>query len=89
MQRALSQANTAVDKQQRLITRMEKDIVVKTELLVEDGLVKEERIALLNDIETLKLQLLDAVDQLPAIQRDARRAEQSYNQAERRFAHYQ
>ena len=89
LQRALSQANAAVDKQQRLITRMEEDIVVKTELLVEDGLVKEERIALLNDIETLKLQLLDAVDQLPAIQRDARRAEQSYNQAERRFAHYQ
>ena len=57
--------------------------------LVEDGLVKEERIQLLNDIETLKLQLLDAVDQLPVLQRDARRAEHSYHQAERRFAHYQ
>jgi hypothetical protein len=89
LQRELSQANAVVDKQQRLLTQLEKDILVKTELLVEDGLVREERIQLLNDIETLKLQLLDIADQLPAVQRDARRAERNYHQAQQRFAHYQ
>ncbi|GAB2916904.1 DUF2799 domain-containing protein [Rheinheimera gaetbuli] len=89
LQRELNQANAVVDKQQRLLSRLEKDIVVKTELLVEDGLVKEERIQLLNDIEALKLQLLDIADQLPSLQRDVRRAEQHYHQAQLNFAHYQ
>ena len=89
LQRELNQANSAVEKQQRLLTRLEQDITVKTELLVEDGLVKEERIQLLDDIEALKLELVEAVDRLPALQQDVRRAQTQYQQAERRFSSYQ
>ena len=89
LQRALKQANSAVEKQQRLLTRLEQDITVKTELLVEDGLVKEERIQLLDDIEALKLELVAATDLLPALQQDVRRAQTLYQQAERRFSFYQ
>ena len=89
LQRALKQANSAVEKQQRLLTRLEQDITAKTELLVEDGLVKEERIQLLDDIEALKLELVAATDLLPALQQDVRRAQTLYQQAERRFSFYQ
>lgn len=88
LQRALNQANAAVEKQQRLLTRLEKDIALKTELLVEDGLVKEERIQLLNDIEALKVQVMDVLDSLPALQQGVRRAQQQYQQAEQRFSSY-
>jgi hypothetical protein len=89
LQRALSNARSAVDKQQRLLRQLEKDISVKTELLVEDGLVKEERVAILADIETLKGELIDAAQRVPQLERDVRRAENAYAQAEQRFAHYQ
>ena len=89
LQRALNQANSAVDKQQRLLGRLEKDIVEKTELLVEDGLVKEERIQLLDDIEALKLELVEAADLIPALHQEVRRAQAQYQQAERRFSAYQ
>ena len=78
-----------MDKQQRLLAQLEKDITLKTDLLVEDGLVKEERVAILADIESLKAELVDAAHILPQLERDARRAEKAYFQAEQRFAHYQ
>lgn len=89
LQRAASNARSAVDKQQRLLRQLEKDIVVKTELLVEDGLLKEERVAILADIEALKGELVDAAQQLPQLERDLRRAEKAYSQAEQRFVSYQ
>ena len=88
-QMALSYARTAVDKQQRLLVQLEKEISVKTELLVEDGLTKDERLAILADIESLKAELVDAVYRLPALERELQRSEQRFNQVSRQFAHYQ
>ncbi|WP_445768250.1 hypothetical protein [Rheinheimera sp.] len=89
LQSTLNNARATLDKQQRALKQLEKDISVKTELLVEDGLVKEERIQLLDDIEALKLELVAATDRLPALQQDVRRAQTLYQQAERRFSFYQ
>ena len=88
-QMALSYARTAVDKQQRLLVQLEKEISVKTELLVEDGLTKDERLAILADIESLKAELVDAAYRLPALERELQRSEQRFNQVSRQFAHYQ
>lgn len=89
LQRELNSARSALDKQQRLLAQLEHDISVKTEMLVEDGLIKEERVAILADIEVLKAELVDAAHQLPQLEREIRRAEKAYAQAEQRFAHYQ
>jgi hypothetical protein len=89
LQRAVNSARSTLDKQQRLLTKLEHDIVVKTELLVEDGLTRDERIALLNDIEAAKQQLLETADHLPVLQQNIRRAEQALARGEQSLAHYQ
>lgn len=88
LQRAVASARANFDRQQQQIDKAEKSIVIKTDLLVEDGLVKEERVQLLNEIETLKAELIDMINMLPALQRDIRRAEQQQQQAEQRFTSY-
>ena len=89
MQRAVNAARSAFDKQQRLITQLEQDIVAKTELLVEDGLTRDERIALLNDIESTKHQLLETADYMPELEQNINRAEQGLARGEKNFAKYQ
>lgn len=88
LQSTLNNARSALDKQQRALKQLEKDISVKTELLVEDGLLKDERISILADIETLKAQLVETADALPALAREVSRAERAYQKAEQRFANY-
>jgi hypothetical protein len=88
LQRAVSSARNALDKQQRELTKMEKDIVVKTELLVADGLKKDERITLLNEIESLKQNLFAVSAQLPVLEQDIRRAEQALVRGEQAFIQY-
>lgn len=89
LQRAVNGARSAYDKQQRLLSRLEQDIVVKTELLVEDGLTRDERISLLNEIEDTKYQLIAAADALPGLEQNIRRAEQELARGEQQFANYQ
>ena len=89
LQRALNNAHAAVDKQQRLLSSLEQDIEAKTDLLVEDGLKKEQRIALLEEIDAMKAQFVDAVNALPGLERDVAKAEKLLAQSEKRFSHYQ
>ncbi len=88
LQSAMNTARSALDKQQRALKQLEKDISVKTELLVEDGLLKDERVSILADIEALKAQLVETADALPALAREVSRAERAYQKAEQRFANY-
>ena len=87
-QQAVNGARANLDRQHQQISNLEKTIAGKTGLLVEDGLVKEERIQLLNEIEALKVELMDMINQLPALQREVRRTEQQQQQAEQRFISY-
>lgn len=87
-QQAMSAASSALEKQQRLLTKLEKDISTKTALLVEDGLVKEQRLAILADIEALKAELVDAAYQLPLLEGDWAQADKQLQRIEQRFAHY-
>ncbi|MDP5142401.1 DUF2799 domain-containing protein [Rheinheimera baltica] len=89
LQRAVNAARSAFDKQQRLLTQLEQDIVVKTELLVEDGLTRDERIALLNEIEDAKHQLIETADYMPELEQNINRAEQALARGEKNFAKYQ
>lgn len=89
LQRAVNNARSAVEKQQRLLTTLEQDIETKTELLVEDGLKKEQRIALLDEIDAMKGQYVEVMNTLPALQREVGRAEKLLAQGEKRFSHYQ
>lgn len=88
LQSTLNNARSALDKQQRALKQIEKDISVKTELLVEDGLLKDERVSILAEIETLKAELVETADALPALAREVSRAERAYQKAEQRFANY-
>lgn len=84
--RAVENARSEIDKQQREQAELEQDITGKTEQLVADGLVKEQRLVLLEEIEELKQALLASVKQLPVLQRELRRAEQAYSKLQQRFA---
>lgn len=84
--RAVDSARSEIDKQQREQAGLEQDITDKTEQLVADGLVKEQRLVLLEEIEQLKQALLASVKQLPVLQRELRRAEQAYGKLQQRFA---
>ncbi|WP_372626311.1 DUF2799 domain-containing protein [Arsukibacterium sp.] len=85
LQRGLNSARSAAEKQHRLISALEQDIVSNTELLVADGLSREERVQLLYDIEMLKSELDHAINLLPALEHDAHLAEQAYIKAEQRL----
>jgi hypothetical protein len=87
-QQAASNARAELDRQQQHLNNLEKDIAVKTSLLVEDGLIKDERIQLLNEIETLKAEFIGMINQLPALEREVRRTEQQQQQTEQRFVSY-
>ncbi|WP_213998551.1 DUF2799 domain-containing protein [Arsukibacterium sp.] len=89
LQQAVANARTSIDRQHQQIKKTEKMINSKTDLLVEDGLVKDERIQLLTEIELLKTELMDLYDQLPVLQQNLRQAERAYQQAEQRFLPYQ
>ncbi|KKO44329.1 hypothetical protein WG68_15995 [Arsukibacterium ikkense] len=89
LQQAANSARADLDRHNRQISNLDKSITVKTDLLVEDGLLRDERIQLLNEIEAMKAELIDMLNQLPALQREVRRAEQQQQQAEQRFAAYQ
>jgi len=88
LQRALSTANSALQKQHRLVSDLAQSIAAKKELLVADGLVKDERLAILADIEALNIDLLDASQQLPLLEREVRRAEHALAQAEQNLSGY-
>lgn len=88
-QKAVSYASSALDKQQRLLSQLEKDISAKTALLVEDGLVKDERLTILADIEALKVELVDAAYQLPLLEGQVQQAQKHLLRTEQRLAHYQ
>ena len=84
--RAVDSARAEIDKQQREQAELEQEISDKTEQLVADGLVKDQRLALLEETETLKQALLASVKQLPILERQLRRAEQAHASLQQRFA---
>ncbi len=88
LQRAVNAARSSLEQQQRLIASMEQAIVDKTELLVADGLSRDERVNLLNDIEQQKVAINEAITLLPALEAQAANTEHAFNQAEQRFKHY-
>lgn len=88
LQQAVANASTSIDRLHQQIRTTEKTIISKTDLLVEDGLVKDERIQLLAEIELLKTELMDMHDQLPLLQQNLRQAQRAYQQAEQRFLPY-
>jgi hypothetical protein len=85
LQRALNSARSAIDKQLRLLTTLEQDIVLKTDVLVEDGLNKEQRLTVLAEIDSIKASLLEASYVLPALEREIQRAESALARAEARL----
>ncbi|WP_161795031.1 hypothetical protein [Arsukibacterium sp. MJ3] len=58
-------------------------------MLLADGLLRDERIQLLNEIEALKAEHIDLINLLPDLEWQLRQAEQQQQQAEQRFASYQ
>lgn len=88
LQQAAKNARSRIDRQQRQIRDIEKHIVGHTELLVADGLLREERIQLLNEIEALKVEHINLINLLPDLEWQLRQAEQQQQQAEQRFASY-
>lgn len=85
LQQAVKNARSALDRQQRQIRNVEQQIAVHTELLVADGLVRDERIRLLNEIEALKAENFDLINLLPELERQLQYAEQQLQQGEQRF----
>ncbi|MDP5187932.1 MAG: DUF2799 domain-containing protein [Alishewanella sp.] len=88
LQRALNSARSNIDKQRRVIANLEQEIVDKTELLIADGLTRDDRVQLLNEIELHKYEINEALNALPELEAQAYSAEQAYNQAEQRFKSY-
>lgn len=88
LQQAVNNARSAIDRQQRQIRNIEKQIAINTELLVADGLVRDERIRLLNEIEALKAEHFDLVNLLPELEEQLQYAEQQLQQGEQRFISY-
>ncbi|MDX1678720.1 DUF2799 domain-containing protein [Arsukibacterium sp.] len=85
---AVKNARSALDRQHRQISNVEQQIAVHTELLVADGLVRDERIRLLNEIEALKAEHFDLINLLPELERQLQYAEQQLQQGEQRFIPY-
>ncbi|MDX1539162.1 DUF2799 domain-containing protein [Arsukibacterium sp.] len=88
LQQAVNNARSAIDRQHRQISNVEKQIAIHTELLVADGLVRDERIRLLNEIEALKAEHFDLINRLPELEDQLQYAEQQLQQGEQRFTSY-
>lgn len=88
LQRDVSKARSAFDKQQRLLASLEQDIEEKTELMVKDGQSRDERIALLKEIDNLKLELVNAAQLMPVLEQNIHFAEQALARGEQKFTGY-
>jgi hypothetical protein len=88
LQQAVNNTRSAIDRQHRQISNVEKQIAIHTELLVADGLVRDERIRLLNEIEALKAEHFDLINLLPELEAQLHYAEQQLQQGEQRFISY-
>tara|TARA_R110002126_G_scaffold85942_2_gene207613 strand:- start:2244 stop:2867 length:624 start_codon:yes stop_codon:yes gene_type:complete len=88
LQQAVNSARSAIDRQHRQISNLEKQIAINTELLVADGLVRDERIRLLNEIEALKAEHFDLINLLPELEAQLQYAEQQLQQGEQQFNSY-
>ncbi|MBV2129257.1 DUF2799 domain-containing protein [Arsukibacterium indicum] len=88
LQQAVNNARSAIDRQHRQIKNVEKQIAIHTELLVADGLVRDERIRLLNEIEALKAEHYDLINLLPELEWQLQNSEQQLQQGEQQFNAY-
>lgn len=88
LQRDVNTARQALDKQQHILAQLDDDIAVKTNLLVEDGLTRDQRIDLLEQIEQLKYHAAQIADTLPTLEQQLKHAEQALAAGNRKMTHY-
>ncbi|MFQ3250183.1 MAG: hypothetical protein ACI9O6_002021 [Glaciecola sp.] len=83
--------NSADDDLQRLYARIENFeelIVDKNNLMIADGLVRAERLEIRQQIESLEINMLELIEQIPQYQEEHSRAIEQYEHVKASFANY-